>query len=137
MGDRARRRGRQGEDADVVAEVAVALAAAEAEARDSGLEDEEGEGRWKPAAGAAPSTLASADRTRVGKVVGFFGRSVCPRVCVYLSRTVSEYRFFARCQSPRRANQYIQPYLSNKLCRESLLHLSNYTAATSIVNMRR
>ena len=110
--DRARRRGRQGEDADVAAEVAAALAAAEAEARDSGLEDEEGEGRWKPAAGAATSTLASADRTRVGKVVGFFGRSVCPRVCVYLSRTVSEYRFFARCQSPRRANQYIQPYLT-------------------------
>ena len=73
--------------------MAAALAAAEAEARDSGLEDEEGEGRWKPAAGAATSTLASADRTRVGKVVGFFGRSVCPRVCVYLSRTVSEYRF--------------------------------------------
>ena len=77
----------------MAAEVAAALAAAEAEARYSGLEDEEGEGRWKPAAGAAPSTLASADRTRVGKVVGFFGRSVCPRVCVYLSRTVSEYRF--------------------------------------------
>ena len=95
--------------------MAAALAAAEAEARDSGLEDEEGEGRWKPAAGAAPSTLASADRTRVGKVVGFFGRSVCPRVCVYLSRTVSEYRFFARCQSPRRANQYIQPYLTFRI----------------------
>jgi hypothetical protein len=47
----------------------------------SGLEDEEGEGRWKPAAGAAPSTLASAaDRTRVGKVVGFFGSSV-ERLC--------------------------------------------------------
>ena len=91
--DRARRRGRQGEDADVAAEVAAALAAAEAEARDSGLEDEEGEGRWKPAAGAAPSTLASADRTRVGKVVGFFGRSVCPRVRVYQSRIFNEYRF--------------------------------------------
>ena len=89
--DRARRRGRQGEDADVAAEVAAALAAAEAEARYSGLEDEEGEGRWKPAAGAAPSTLASAaDRTRVGKVVGFFGRSVCPRVlCTYLVRSAS------------------------------------------------
>ena len=75
----------------MAAEVAAALAAAEAEARGSGLEDEEGEGRWKPAAGAAPSTLASAaDRTRVGKVVGFFGRSVCPRVlCTYLVRSAS------------------------------------------------
>ena len=33
------------------------------------------------------------DRTRVGKAVGFFGKSVCPRVCVYLSRTGNEYRF--------------------------------------------
>ena len=68
-------------------------AAAAVEAWDSGLEDEEGEGSWKAAAGVAPSTPGSADRTRVGKVVGFFGKSVCPRVCVYLSRTVSEYRF--------------------------------------------
>ena len=58
---------------------------------DSGLENVEGEGSWKPAASAAPSTLGSVDRTRLGKVIGFFGRSVCPRVCVYLSRTVSEY----------------------------------------------
>ena len=61
----------------------VAVVAAKVEAWDSGLEDEEGEWRWKPAAGATPSTLASADRKRVGKVVGFFCRSVCPRVlCV-------------------------------------------------------
>ena len=73
--------------------MAAAVVVAEMEAWDSGLEDEEGEGRWKPVAGAAPSTLASADRTRVSKVVGFFGKSVCPRVCVYPSRTVSEYRF--------------------------------------------
>ena len=75
-------------------EVGVAAAAAVAvEARDSGLEHEEGEGSLKLAAGAAPSIQGSADRTCVGKVVGFFGKSVCPRVCVYLSRTVSEYMF--------------------------------------------
>jgi hypothetical protein len=43
----------------LAAEVAAAVAVAEAEARDSGLKDEEGEGRWKPAASAVPSTLAS------------------------------------------------------------------------------
>jgi hypothetical protein len=79
--------------AEVTAEVAAAVAAVEAKARDSGMEDEEGEGSWKPAAGATPSTLATAYRTRVGKVVGCVGKSVCPRVCVYLSCTVGEYRF--------------------------------------------
>ena len=86
-------------------------AAAEAAARDSGLEDEEGEGRWKPAAGAAPSTLASADRTRVGKVVGFFGRSVCPRVCVYLSRIVSVYRFHQMSEPLEGQSIHVHPTL--------------------------
>jgi hypothetical protein len=64
--DHARRMGRQREDAEVVAEVAVAaVAAAVGEVRDSGLEDKEGEGSWKPVAGATPSTLGSTDRTRV------------------------------------------------------------------------
>ena len=36
----------------------------------SGLEDEEGEGSWKPAAGARSSTL-EVDTTHLGKVVGF------------------------------------------------------------------
>jgi hypothetical protein len=78
-------------------EAAAAAAAAEegSAARDSFLEDKEGEGSWKPAASPAPSTLGSrhSDRTQIGKAVGFFGKSVCPRVCVYLYRTVSKYLF--------------------------------------------
>jgi hypothetical protein len=35
----------------------------------SDREDEEEEGSWKPAAGAASSTLAASDRTRVGKLL--------------------------------------------------------------------
>ena len=53
--------------AEVTAEVAAAVAAVEAKARDSGMEDEEGEGSWKPATGAAPSTLGNIDRTCLGK----------------------------------------------------------------------
>jgi hypothetical protein len=73
------RRGRQAEDG----------VATEAEARDSGLEDEEGEGSWKPAARAAPSTLASVDRTRVGKLLVSLA-GVCALLVEYLTRTASE-----------------------------------------------
>ena len=56
---------------------------------------DEGEGSWFRSRRQAPDLRPWEvdDRTRVGKVVGFFGMSVCPRVRVYLSRTVSEYRF--------------------------------------------
>jgi hypothetical protein len=84
-----------------MAKVAVVVAlAAVVEAWDSGLEDEEGEGSWKPAEGAAPSTLGNTDRTRVGKVVGFFRRCLCALEYVCTNLVPSASIGFTRCQSP-------------------------------------
>jgi hypothetical protein len=54
----------------VVAKVVAVVVVVVEEAWVSGMEDEEGEGRWKLVAGATPSALESANRTRIGEVLG-------------------------------------------------------------------